>query len=146
MPASTDLLQRPWRNDFVERLPHLAEGAPHLPRDTPGVCSSAASPEPVPEPRILSWSADCAAQLGLQRPQAENESELAALRTSQTKTEGHSALQTSGQCNNPEHENLRNELAELKREEDRQRELQENYDWDVWSAPGTKGDSSSNRT
>ena len=38
------------------------------------------------------------------------------MRTSQTKTEGHSALQTSGQCNNPEHENLRNELAELKRE------------------------------
>lgn len=38
------------------------------------------------------------------------------------------------------------EFLELKREEDRQRELQENYDWDVWSAPGTKGDTSSNRT
>ena len=79
MPLSTDLLQRPWRNDFVETLPHQAEGAPHLPRDTPGVCSSAASPEPVPEPRILSWSADSAAQLGLQRPQAGSEPALAAL-------------------------------------------------------------------
>jgi ankyrin repeat protein len=37
------------------------------------------------------------------------------------------------------------EFLEQKREEDRQRELQENYDWDVWSTPGTKNPAEASR-
>ena len=56
-----------FENPFVDELRGEASGTPGS-QPVPGYCYSRVRPTPVPAPRLLAWSDDLAAQLGLARP------------------------------------------------------------------------------
>lgn len=59
--------------DYCNALP-CAEGLdPYASQTVPGVCASVAQPEPVAAPRLLAWSSQSAATLGMQGPASEVE-------------------------------------------------------------------------
>lgn len=57
-------------NRFVAELPGDSDRRNH-PRAVPGACWSSVEPTPVPAPRLLSWSCEMAAELGLTRDDVE---------------------------------------------------------------------------
>jgi len=59
--------QAAFRNSFVDELRGEID-AVNRPRQVPGFCYSAVAPTPVRAPRLLGWSDDLAAMLGLDRP------------------------------------------------------------------------------
>jgi uncharacterized protein YdiU (UPF0061 family) len=65
--ATRPLEEAEFRNSFVDELP--GEVAPDArSRQVPGCCYSQIAPTPTHDPRLLAWSDDLAATLGLQRP------------------------------------------------------------------------------
>jgi serine/tyrosine/threonine adenylyltransferase len=75
---STQLLgSAPFRNNFVESFPGDDSGLLH-PRQTPGALYSLARPTPVKVPKLLAWSDRLAAELGLERPHAQEEVDILA--------------------------------------------------------------------
>jgi len=61
------LAEAPFDHDFARALPGEA-GPPKTPRQVERACWSAALPTPVAAPRLLGWSSDAAATLGLAAP------------------------------------------------------------------------------
>ena len=69
LPAATlvDLTERPFDNSFVRELP----GDPvntNVPRAVRNACYTLVAPTPVPAPRLLGWSDDLGAMLGIAHP------------------------------------------------------------------------------
>lgn len=56
-----------FKNEFVAAFPGDDTGS-LVPRQTPGVLYSTALPTPVKEPKLVAWSDDLAAELGLEKP------------------------------------------------------------------------------
>ncbi|MEG9328910.1 YdiU family protein [Salinimicrobium catena] len=65
------LSEKKFRNDFVTRFEGDDSGD-RTPRHTPGMLYSKAEPTPVPEPKLLAWSKELAADLELADPKKED--------------------------------------------------------------------------
>ncbi|HVO49037.1 MAG TPA: YdiU family protein [Steroidobacteraceae bacterium] len=68
---SADLALREFESTFVRALPPDPE-AGNFVRHVPGSSYSRVTPTPVSAPRLLAWSDDCAALLGLARPESDS--------------------------------------------------------------------------
>jgi uncharacterized protein YdiU (UPF0061 family) len=68
--APLDLRDLAFDNSFVRELPADAELA-NIPRQVAGAAYTRVAPTPVAEPRLLAWSDELAARLGLGRPSPE---------------------------------------------------------------------------
>src|SRR5690349_7037578 len=71
-----ELAEVRFENTFVRELP----GDPvsdNIPRQVRGACYTRVAPTPVAAPRLLGWSDDCAAFLGLSRPDPQSVAVLA---------------------------------------------------------------------
>jgi len=66
------LISKEYKNDFVNSF-NGDESGDLKPRQTPGVLYSKAIPTPVKKPALLAWSEELAAQLGIQKPAAQQE-------------------------------------------------------------------------
>ncbi|HTF81304.1 MAG TPA: YdiU family protein [Cytophagales bacterium] len=66
------LISKIYKKDFVSTFPGDDSGST-TPRQTPGMLYSKAPPTPVKKPQLLAWSEDLAQELGVQRPQSQEE-------------------------------------------------------------------------
>jgi uncharacterized protein YdiU (UPF0061 family) len=73
-----DLATRDFDNAFVAALPGDAEQRNFV-RQAPGASYSLVAPTPASAPRLLAWSDDCAALLGLARPASDADAALEIL-------------------------------------------------------------------
>jgi serine/tyrosine/threonine adenylyltransferase len=70
--VAADLTSRVFDDGFVRALPGDAETRNFV-RQVPGASYSFVMPSPVSAPRLLAWSEDCGALLGLQRPTSDSD-------------------------------------------------------------------------
>ena len=70
--AAADLSTREFDDSFIRALPSDPETRNFV-RQVPGVSYSRVAPTGVSAPRLLAWSADCAALLGLTRPRKDTD-------------------------------------------------------------------------
>jgi uncharacterized protein YdiU (UPF0061 family) len=61
------LSTKTFRNEFTETFPGDESGS-LIPRQTPGVLYSRTTPTPVEKPALIAWSAELAAELGIESP------------------------------------------------------------------------------
>src|ERR687897_57699 len=71
------LSEKTFRNDFVTTFDGDDSGDLR-PRQTPGVLYSKALPTPVKDPKLLAWSEDLATELGIQRPNDQQDINILA--------------------------------------------------------------------
>ncbi|MGV3502976.1 MAG: protein adenylyltransferase SelO [Adhaeribacter sp.] len=64
-----------YKNEFVSHFPG-DHSRNQTPRHTPGMMYSLVLPTPVRQPKLLAWSDDLAAELGIQKPQSQQEIDL----------------------------------------------------------------------
>ena len=67
------ILTNRYRADFTSQFPGDDAGDPRTPRQTPGVLWSTAAPTPAREPKLIGWSEELAAELGIAKPQSLDE-------------------------------------------------------------------------
>ena len=69
-PAALDLAEARFENSFVRELPADPVSV-NIPRQVSGAAYTRIEPTPVKEPKLLAWSDDLAAFLGIARPSAQ---------------------------------------------------------------------------
>ncbi|RYZ55877.1 MAG: YdiU family protein [Sphingobacteriales bacterium] len=71
------LSEKRFKNEFIARFPGDDSGELN-PRQTPGLLYAKAMPTPVSNPRLIGWSAELAAGLGLARPDEKDDLDILA--------------------------------------------------------------------